>query len=201
VAEQELPTIVDRLAYWREKVARISLRDLRDAINKHLPPDRQVSHGTVRNYASSGPDSHTRPSPRVDVVVALKRAFPSVNLAWLFFGHGEPEKPESSGGPVEPATSEAAERGWVLTTAISDRLDYLSLPEVVTAVLADLAYRWLILRYGNEGGVVANFEDDTVDQFLKSEVGAALSTDFSSQDKRVAAILAQAAALYLRLSE
>ena len=77
-------TVAHRLKSWRKNVARVSLRELREAVNQHLVGDDQVSVSTVNNYEVPGRE------PRASYLVALKRAFPELNLDWLLFGEGEP---------------------------------------------------------------------------------------------------------------
>lgn len=84
-------TIGDRLRRWRTEVRGLSLRELRDAVNEHLPPSRRVSLGTVSNYERSGEDGA---GPRASFVAALKAAFPELRLEWLLLGRGAP----SAGG-------------------------------------------------------------------------------------------------------
>lgn len=94
--------IGDRLRHWREDVKGLSLRELRDAVNGHLPPRRRVSLGTVSNYERSGGD---RAGPRAGFVAALKEAFPELRLEWLLLGRGGPTAVEAS---VAAAASDGA---------------------------------------------------------------------------------------------
>lgn len=86
-----LDTLQDRFKYWRNHVARISLREVQEAVNKHL--EKGVSLPTVNNYEVA-----KRASPRTSFILALKRAFPDLNLEWLLLGDGEPRLSQKAAG-------------------------------------------------------------------------------------------------------
>ena len=73
----------------------LTLDEVTEAVNRHLPPDKSVARSTVNNYEG-------RTEPSASFLAALKRAFPpEVNLDWLLFGEVEDEAAEvDEGGGV-----------------------------------------------------------------------------------------------------
>lgn len=87
----QMNTVQERIHHWRVSVKRISLRELRDIVNAHLPEPARVSLGTINNYErppTTG--SSARGGPRSEFILAFKRAFPELRLDWLVLGEGEP---------------------------------------------------------------------------------------------------------------
>jgi hypothetical protein len=84
-------TVQERIHHWRVSVKCISLRELRDIVNAHLPEPARLSLGTINNYERTPASGATaRGGPRSDFILALKRAFPELRLDWLVCGEGEP---------------------------------------------------------------------------------------------------------------
>ena len=77
-------TVANRFQYWRRDVARVSLRQLSEAVNQHLVGKARVSVSTVNNYEVRDNE------PKVSFLVALKNEYPDLNLDWLMFGEGDP---------------------------------------------------------------------------------------------------------------
>lgn len=109
----EMNTVHDRLRHLREAVLGLSLRDFRAAINARLEQEDELSLGTISNYERP-PASGRRPGPRVEVLAALRSAFPEVRLDWVMFGEGQPtetaQRLASPEGLEAGRTSEFAER-------------------------------------------------------------------------------------------
>ncbi len=83
-------TVQERIRHWRVSVKSMSLRELRDVVNAHLPEPARVSLGTINNYERTpAPGAVGRGGPRSDFILALKRAFPELRLDWLVCGEGE----------------------------------------------------------------------------------------------------------------
>lgn len=79
-----------RLQQWRER-EELTLREVREAVNEHLPEHRRISLGTVANYEKDGDalqDKAPHPAPRSDYLSALKKAFPGLNVGWILTGRG-----------------------------------------------------------------------------------------------------------------
>ena len=94
-----MDTIQSRLRHWREEIRGLSLRDLRAAVNAHLPEPERVSLGTVSNYERPPGADGAGAGPRAGYLAALKRAFPELRLRWLLLGEGRPtELAERVGG-------------------------------------------------------------------------------------------------------
>jgi len=70
----------------------LSLRELQTAVNRRLGEDEALSLGTISNYERPAAGGTRRAGPRVEFVVALKRAFPDLRVEWLMFGEGQPTR-------------------------------------------------------------------------------------------------------------
>lgn len=105
-------SVQTRMRYWRRKIAHLSLRELQEAVNRHLPPAARVSLGTVSNYERESPSGGGGAGPRAEFLAALKRAFPELRLAWLLLGEGEPtELAERLAAARELTAAGSAETG------------------------------------------------------------------------------------------
>lgn len=105
----KLETLQGRLRHWREKVVKLTLREVWEAVNTHLPEGESISLATVNNY-----EAPRHQPPRTSFLIALKKAFPDLNLEWLLFNTGEPRLSQEAAGhfvahhvPVEMGGVEA----------------------------------------------------------------------------------------------
>lgn len=78
------------MRYFRETVKGLSLRELQTRVNQRLGPEEALSLGTISNYERPPSGGVPRAGPRIEFLVALKRAFPELRLEWLMFGEGQP---------------------------------------------------------------------------------------------------------------
>lgn len=128
-------TVQERIRHWRISVKRMSLREFRDAVNRHLPESARLSLGTINNYERvPGKGVGARGGPRSDFIEALKQAFPELRLDWLVCGVGEPselaQRLAAPGGLESAADAEpdaAAGTGGSITSRIVHRYPDLEL--------------------------------------------------------------------------
>lgn len=106
-------SVHERMRHFRETVKGLSLRELQARVNERLGEDEALSLGTISNYERPPADGARRAGPRVEFLVALKRAFPDLRLEWLMFGEGQPtEMAERLAAPEGLEAGAAAEGGF-----------------------------------------------------------------------------------------
>lgn len=139
-------SLAERLRHWRQEIARLSLREMQEAVNAHLPEGDRVSLGTVSNYERVPEAGGRRAGPRAEYVSALKRAFPELRLPWLLLGEGRPtELAERVGGDgdLERAADGRGKDG--LAARILERYPDLELlPPEASALFTGALTRWVM---------------------------------------------------------
>ena len=71
-----------RFRKWRGRMG-LTLDEVTEAVNRHLPPGKGVARSTVNNYEA-------RTEPSLAFLRALKKAYPTeVHVEWFMFGEVE----------------------------------------------------------------------------------------------------------------
>jgi hypothetical protein len=206
VEKKGLRTLQERFGYWRQEVAGLSLRALQEAVNAHLTPGSQVSLGTVSNY-EGGSENEPMPGPRAEFLVALKRAFPNLNLNWLLFGAGSPtelgadveiyimgKRVDAPFSPYWPDT-ELPNIDWAARVVVG-RCD---LPAEVGDVLASFLVRVFASRLVEASEHTREELLADVERYVEANLDAPLNPDrLLTRAERAAEVLALLAVLYMR---
>jgi len=117
----------------------LSLRELQARVNERLGEDEALSLGTISNYERPPSDGGRRAGPRIEFLVALKRAFPELRLEWLMFGEGQPTEVAERLAAPEGLEADAAAGGGFATRVLARHPDLeLLSPEASALFMAAL---------------------------------------------------------------
>jgi hypothetical protein len=190
-------TIQGRLKYWLTDVEGVSLRRVHLAVNEQLPEKLQVSLTTMSNYTRG--EVVDVPGPRAEVLVALKKAFPDLNLAWLLFGRGMPTEAgeatdvQLQGFAADVRESVAPSKRHVYDV-IMEVVDENDLPAEVRQVLAGFLFR----KFSEDDGDAEKLQQ-LVRRYLDRHLYSVLHpTRLLTRAELAASTFSVLSALYLR---
>jgi len=190
-------TIQGRLKYWLTDVEGVSLRRAHVAVNEQLPEKLRIGLTTMGKYTRG--EGGDVPGPRAEFLVALKKAFPDLNMAWLLFGRGMPtETSEATDAQLQSLT--AGVRGIVAPSkrhvydVIMEVVDEHDLPAEVRQALGGFLFRKFSEDDGDADGL-----QQLVRRYLDRHLYSALHpTRLFTRAELAASTLSVLSALYLR---
>jgi transcriptional regulator with XRE-family HTH domain len=200
--QKKLQTVQGRLRHLRQTEG-LSVAELTDRVNAHLPKRARVTQQTVSNY-----ESPARPPPRVDWIRALLAAFPDLSVSWLVLGKGAmtltAEERRIAGlldlerrgpDPFAEFFEGVAGRTWMAVKDID-----LYLPVEATSLAQDYILRLAESDPARLGiGPAKRVPDrDTIRAELEAVLSRVLSAGYGSAGELVAACLAAFGEAYLR---
>jgi len=190
-------TIQGRLRYWLTDVEGVSLRRVHVAVNEQLPKKLRISLGTMSNYTRG--EGEDVPGPRAEFLVALKKAFPDLNLAWLLFGRGMPtETGEAIDAQLRSFTADVREgvapSKKHVYDVITEVVEEHDLPAEVRQALAGFLFR----KFSKDDGDAEELQQ-LVRRYLERHLYSALHPPrLLTRAELAASILSVLSALYLR---